>query len=43
MMEFLPKTYNQKSTDLDPKKNHYVIRYIMGLTNAIAIQSNEHN
>ena len=28
---------------LGPKKTHYVIRYIMGLTNVIDIQSNEHN
>ena len=42
-MEFLPKKYNQESKDLDPKKNHYVIRYVMGLTNVIAIQSIEHN
>ena len=42
-MEFLLKKYNQESTDLSPKKNHYVTRYVMGLTNVIAIQSNEHN
>ena len=42
-MEFFPKKYNQESTDLSPEKNHYVIRYVMGLTNVIAIQSNEHN
>ena len=41
-MGFLLKKYNQESTDLSPKK-HYVIRYVMGLTNVIAIQSNEHN
>ena len=41
-MEFLPKKYDQESTDLRPKE-HYVIRYVMGLTNVIATQSNGPN
>ena len=42
-MKCFPQKYDQESTDLSPKKSHDAIRYVMGLTNVIAIQSNEHN